>query len=123
MSTQHKHGRLERLELTNTDRQADIDIKQLFFSASKAFKDKSWVGGEAGIGFAVNKLKKKSHKPQIVVRVAHDDRVFVVPTNKLIQKIEEKDCFNYNGSQLCGYITKSDLYSLARASKKDTKDN
>ena len=76
--------------MTNIDRQADIDIKQLFFSASKAFKDKGWVSGEAGIGFAVNKLKKKSHKPQIVVRVAHDDHLFVVPTNSLIQKLKKK---------------------------------
>ncbi len=109
--------------MTNTDKQADINIKQLFFSASKAFKDKSWTGGEAGVGFAVNKLEKQSNKPQITIKVAHDDRFFVVSPNSLIQKIKEKDCFNYNGSQLCGYITKSDLYGLTRGLKGGGKTN
>jgi len=95
----------------------------LFFSASNAFKHKGWQRGEAGIGFAVAKVQQKTDKPAISIKVAHDDNIYKVSPKRLLAKIEEKDCYNKNGRFICGYITKNDLFSLARGSKEDRKTN
>jgi len=95
----------------------------LFFSAPNAFKHKGWQRGEAGIGFAVTKIQQKADKPVISIKVAYDDNIYKVSPRRLLAKIKEKNCYNKNGRFICGYITKNDLFSLARGSKQDGATN
>jgi hypothetical protein len=41
-----------------------------------------------------------------------------VVTAELRRRIEKRGSYNYNGSTRCGYITKSDLFELARSASK-----
>lgn len=97
---------------------ADLEIRRLFFSAPKAFAYKHWPAHEAGVGLAIKKLEK-INKPTINIKVIYDEQVFSVPRSALLEKIKQRDCYNKNGSFVCGYVTRNGIYSLARALKKD----
>lgn len=95
-----------------------MEIKRLFYSAPKAFAYKKWPKQEAGVGLAIKKIEK-INKPTISLKIVYDEQVFDVPRNALIEKIKQRDCYNKNGRFLCGYLTRNDIYSLARSLKKD----
>lgn len=111
---------LRKGNLSETNQAADLEIKRLFFSAPKAFSNKQWPPQEAGVGIAIQKLDKLD-KQNVSIKIVYDDGVFNVSRTALQEKIKERDCYNRNGRFLCGYLTRNDVYTLARALKKGAK--
>lgn len=94
-----------------------LRIPFYFWNAPRVFQRKGWEAKEAGIGVAIPKLEHYRDKPAIDVIVGKKERSYTVSPNDLLEKIEQRGCYNQNGRQLCGYVTENDLYSLAKASK------
>jgi hypothetical protein len=97
----------------------NLHIKYLFYSAHKAFKAKGWKSGEPGVGIAIDKLEKyrSTSSQPVAIRLCNEPKSYVVDPTKLLGVVKKKGCFNNNGNHLCGYVTKSDIYRLARGSK------
>lgn len=95
----------------------DLYIKRPYYGAFKEFgwKDKDW-----GWGISLEKLEKLEEKgtPFITVGLEKPTDVFEVGIDQLKQRIEKRGSYNNNGITRCGYITKSDLFELARKASK-----
>ena len=97
-----------------------LRIPYYFWNAPRVFRQKGWEAKEAGVGIAIPKLEHYKDKPTIEIIVGKKERAYKVSPNDLLNKIEQRGCFNQNGRQLCGYVTENDLHSLAKASKGGT---
>ena len=95
----------------------DLYIKRPYYGAFKEFgwKEKDW-----GWGISLEKLGKLEARGllYITVRLEKTTDIFEVVTAELRRRIEKRGSYNYNGSTRCGYITKSDLFELARNASK-----
>lgn len=94
-----------------------LHIKQLFWNAPKEFKNLGWKEGEAGVGIALAKIEARADKHIIPIRICKDERIYKVSPPLLANRIKLRGCYNQNGSFRVGYVTKSDIYDLARQSK------
>lgn len=94
-----------------------LHIKQLFWNAPKEFKDRGWQKGEAGVGIALAKIDARADKSLIPIRICKDEKIYKVSPPLLANRIKLRGCYNQNGNFRVGYITKSDIYDLARQSK------
>lgn len=107
--------------MTKTNVTPDLYIKRPYYGAFKEFgwKDKDW-----GWGISLEKLEKLEEKgtPFITVELQKPTDIFEVDVSQLKQRIKKRGSYNRNGSATCGYITKSDLFELARKASKPVED-
>lgn len=94
---------------------SDLYIKRPYYGA---FKEFGWKNKDWGYGIATSKLEKLESQGKKYITVQLDGAdVYEVELPKLKRRIGLRNSYNVNGRERCGYVTKSDIYELARGLK------
>lgn len=96
-------------------RLVDLHIKRPYYGA---FREFGWKQKDWGYGVALSKLQKLENtgKTTLTIQLEKPD-TFEVELVKLKRRIQLRNSYNVNGKERCGYLTKSDIYELARRHK------